>query len=171
MRFIIILVALLAIAAIVLNGILQRKRVKAGVTGWVKDQDLDGRGKQYYVNTNVGIGCKPDVLQNKCVTEFKSSSPEYKPYPSDILQLTAEMIATGALEGELRYANGKSFIFSVNDSAIKNASVKVINIVANMRKHLADKSFPAAEPAVKKCLTCAFKKECQFSMAPLDTTA
>ncbi len=124
MRFIIILVALLAIAAIVLNGILQRKRVKAGVTGWVKDQDLDGRGKQYYVNTNVGIGCKPDVLQNKRVTEFKSSSPEYKPYPSDILQLTAEMIATGALEGELRYANGKSFIFSVNDSAIKNSVVE-----------------------------------------------
>jgi CRISPR/Cas system-associated exonuclease Cas4 (RecB family) len=109
--------------------------------------------------------CKPDVLQEKRLIEYKSSHCYGKPFLGDLLQLTGEMMATGAREAELRYGNGRAFTYSINDPIIQENKAKVIAIIAEMRMSIATGRCPHGLPAAKKCARCVFTLECDFSLA------
>lgn len=143
---------------------LKRKRQKAGVKGWVVSQDLDGKGKDYYVNRQIGLICKPDVLEKNRVAEYKSSTAADRPYPGDLVQLAAEMMTTGAQVGVLKYKNGKTFTFKATDPVMKQAIQRALNIMAQMRKSLVTNIPPAGTPTVNKCKSCPVNKQCSFSI-------
>lgn len=145
-------------------------RKAAGVKGWVRSQDLDGRGRTNYVNTRYGVMCKPDILtkdrSQKRVVEYKSGRAKgNQPWPGHLLQLAAEMIATGAAEGELQYGDGKKFVYDINHPEMRKTMKQVVAIMSEMRRHIAAGSEPKATPSAKKCAICTFGKECVFSLA------
>ena len=148
---------------------LKQQRKSANIQGWVKDQDLDGGGAHTYLNQELGLMAKPDVLQATPegkirVTELKSSRCYGdKPFYPDLLQMTAEMMATGAEEAELRYGNGKTFMYSINDAVIKESSQDVLKALKSMRQDLQEKRRPKGTPAAKKCACCAVRAGCDFS--------
>jgi CRISPR/Cas system-associated exonuclease Cas4 (RecB family) len=143
---------------------LKRKRQKSGVKGWVVSQDLDGKGKDYYVNKQIGLMCKPDVLEKNGVAEYKSSAAAAKPYAGDLVQLAAEMMATGAHVGVLKYKNGKTFTFNDTDPVMKQAIQRALNIMAQMRKSLATNIPPAGTPTANKCMACPVNRQCSYSI-------
>ncbi len=139
-----ILLALIIIAILfaLSFGRLSKERGRAGITGWIKDQDLDGKGRFYYFNRQVGIGCKPDIRENRRIIEYKSASAGDRPYPADVMQAAGELIATGMEEAELRYGNGRKFSFTLNSPEIEEAIKKVGQIVRQMRDHLEHNIVP-----------------------------
>ncbi len=142
---------------------LSKEKGRAGITGWIKDQDLDGKGKFYYFNRRIGIGCKPDIRQNRRIIEYKSTSAGDRPYPADVMQAAGEMIATGMEEAELRYGNGRKFSFTLNSPEMGEAIKKVGQIVRRMRAHLEHNIVPEGNPTPKRCARCRFGNECDQS--------
>ncbi len=142
---------------------LSKERGRAGIAGWIRDQDLDGNGRRYYFNSRIGIGCKPDIKENRKIIEYKSSSAGRNPYPADIMQLAGEMIAAGAEEAELRYGNGRAYPFASNSPETQEAIRKVQQIVGRMQSHLKHNIMPEGTPTPKRCARCSFGKECDQS--------
>ncbi|HUL01017.1 MAG TPA: hypothetical protein VLX29_09190 [Nitrospirota bacterium] len=157
--YILLLISLLTIT--VLYGGLHRKRKAAGLQGWVQSQDLDGRSRRIYRDRQNGISAKPDVVEgiNK-VIEYKSALIGDKARRSDILQLTAEMLATGAKNGELRYGNDKSFEFTEKTPMIQSSVKRIAWISEQMNWHLLKKSAPRGNPRSGKCAKCAYRFVC-----------
>lgn len=160
-----ILLALIIIAILIALTFarLRKERGLAGITGWVRDQDLDGKGKRYYFNRRFGIGCKPDIRENGRIIEYKSAFAGSHPYPADVMQLAGEMVATGVENAELRYGNGREFSFTSDSPEIKEAIKKVQKIVGRMRTHLKRNVMPEGSPSLKRCARCSFGKECDQS--------
>ncbi len=50
---------------------LRKQRKKAGVRLWIVGQDLDGSGSQVYRNPDIGLSCKPDVVERNRIIEHK----------------------------------------------------------------------------------------------------
>ncbi len=142
---------------------LSRERSRAGIAGWLRDQDLDGNGRRYYFNRQIGIGCKPDISENGRIIEYKSASAGSFPYPADVMQLAGEMIATGVENAELRYGNGRTYSFAAQSPEMKEAVQKVRQIVGRMRHHLKHNIMPEGTPTPKRCARCSFGKECDQS--------
>ncbi|MFA5105302.1 MAG: hypothetical protein WC527_09065, partial [Candidatus Margulisiibacteriota bacterium] len=138
----------------------KRQRKQAGIKGWVIDQDLDNRGKRIYRNEKSGISCKPDVVEHNRIIEVKSAKVNGKARYADILQVAAQLIATGKEKAELTYGNGKRFNFEKSDKAIKKAMKHVGWISQRMRWHLLTKIAPKGTPLKNKCASCMYKREC-----------
>ena len=154
------LLALFAVitALMVIKIIKTRKR--AGIRGWVNSQDLDGRGKRVYRDQRTGISAKPDIVERGRVIEYKSAHVPEKARRSDVLQVAAEMIATGRKEGELRYGNNKRFRLHKSKAETRSVMKEVLSIAERMRWHLFKSKVPKAMPARKKCAKCIFQREC-----------
>ena len=144
---------------------LRQKRKKAGIKGWVRSQDLDGRGKKLYRDTRTGITAKPDIVLNDRVIEYKSAHAGNKARRSDILQLTAEMIAAEKEIGELRYGNKKNFEFRINSPKMRSIRSNVERISRLMEQHLRNRTPPKATPTRNKCAKCDYRRECSKSIA------
>ncbi len=142
---------------------LTKERGRAGIAGWIKDQDLDGKGKYYYFDRRAGIGCKPDIRESRRIIEYKSASAGDRPYPADVMQAAGEMIATGAEEAELRYGNGRSFSFPLKSPEMKKAVQKVHQIASRMQFYLKHNVMPEGNPTPKRCARCSFGNECDQS--------
>ena len=133
---------------------------KAGIRSWVKSQDLDGHGTRVYLNFETGISAKPDVVERTRVIEYKSAAAGDKPRWSDLLQVTAEMIATGRKEGELRYGNNKRFQLQRDSAKIRHLTREVLRIAERMRWHLLSHIPPKGTPTMNKCANCTYKDDC-----------
>jgi len=155
-----IVVLFAVIMVMVMYKQLANRRQQAGIRGWVKSQDLDGKGSRVYRDRRTGISAKPDVVESGRVIEFKSAAVEHKPRRSDVMQVAAEMIATGQSEGELRYGNNKRFRFQKSEAGTKSVMKDVVRIAELMRWHLLKGKAPKAMPARRKCAKCAFLNDC-----------
>ena len=140
-------------------GMLKKQRKQAGIGSWVRDQDLDGRGKRVYRDKQTGVACKPDVVERNKVIEYKSATVE-KARWVDILQLALQMKATGSKEAELRYDGNKSFSFDHHSREIKSAMRHSASIVNRMKGHLLTGIAPKATPTQKRCAVCTFQNVC-----------
>ena len=144
---------------------LQSGKKAAGLEGWVRSQDLDGKSRRIYRNYAVGISAKPDIVEgggSGKVTEYKSAAIGDKARRTDIVQLTAEMMATGAKKAELRYGNGKRFQFTKDSSIIKSSMKRIAWISEQMNWHLQTGSTPRGTPRPSKCAKCWYRKECSI---------
>ncbi len=160
--FIVVLAA--AIVAFIMYRKLANKRKKAGVSGWVKSQDLDGRGGRVYRNQLEKISARPDVVEGNRLLEFKSAHVGQKARYSDVLQVTAQMIATGLDEAELRYGNDRTFQFRRDTPIIRGATKDVHRISGLMYWHLKRRTPPKGTPTRNKCAKCNFKNSCSDAM-------
>ena len=159
-------ILLLAVAVIVIRlfyGKLQKKKKAAGLESWVKSQDLDGKSSRIYRNYEVGISAKPDIVEKDKVTEYKSAAIGDKARRTDIMQLTAEMMATGAKKGELRYGNDKRFQFTEDTPIIKSSMKRIAWISKQMKWHLETKTAPLGTPRHGKCAKCFYRQDCSYS--------
>lgn len=139
---------------------LERQKKQADIKGWIVNQDLDGKGKRIYRDKQTGISCKPDVVERNKLIEYKSASVKGKARYSDILQVAAQMIATGMSESELRYDQGVKFTFKKKSAEMSAAMNKVRGIVKRMQWHLSSRITPKGTPTRNKCSVCRFGKEC-----------
>ena len=153
-----------AIVVLIMYGNLFRQKKRAGVRKWVKSQDLDGRGDRVYRNYQAGISAKPDVVEGRRVIEHKSAEVKNKARYSDILQVTAEMIATGLDEGELRYGNNRRFQFIKDSPMMRGMIRKVQGITSRMNWHLVMRISPKGTPTKNKCARCIAKTVCSDAM-------
>ncbi len=154
----IFLVALITI--IILYGRLLAKRKAVGIKGWVKSQDLDGKGRRIYRDYQNCISAKPDVVEGNTVIECKSASIGDKARRTDILQLAAEMMATGASSAELRYGNDKRFEFKKQTPIIQSSMKRITRISDQMNWHLLNRSAPRGNPRPGKCAKCLYRSIC-----------
>lgn len=147
---------LLAVFTIILGSwiLLLKRRSQAGVSGWVKDSDLKGEGKQYFDGTT-GVATKPDVVLRGKVIEVKSYPALNSPFKGDILQAAAEMNAAGVGRAEIHYPN-KSF--RIKNSAQLRESLMCVSQA--MQEHLKRRQAPKGTPTTRKCLVCEFKAVC-----------
>lgn len=144
-------------------GKLRKKKQAAGLESWVKSQDLDGKSSKVYRNYEAGISAKPDIVERDKVTEYKSAAIGDKARRGDILQLTAEMMATKARKGELRYGNGKRFQFTEDTPIIKSSMKRIAWISEQMKWHLRTRIAPPGTPRPAKCAKCSHLKDCSDS--------
>jgi len=138
---------------------LLKLRRKAGLRSWVVDQDLDGQGGKIYRNAELGLSCKPDVVERNRVIEHKSSTVKGKARHGDILYVAAQLLVLEKKEGDLRYAN-KSFSMSRESAQMQAAMQKVRSIIGQMRRALRLGEAPRATPTPGKCRACMFRSEC-----------
>jgi CRISPR/Cas system-associated exonuclease Cas4 (RecB family) len=148
------------ITIMMLYGRLQSKRKAAGIQGWVKSQDLDGKGRRLYRDYQNGITAKPDVVEGNKVIEYKSAPIGDKARRTDILQLAAEMMATGARNAELRYGNDKRFGYTKQTPIIQSSMKRIVGISKQMDWHLLKRSAPRGNPRPGKCIKCAYRLIC-----------
>ena len=154
---------LLAIAIIVIRlfyGKLRKQKQAAGLGGWVRTQDLDGKSSKVYRNYEAGISAKPDIVEGNKVTEYKSAAIGDRARRSDIIQLTAEMLATKAKKGELRYGNDKRFQFTKDTPIIKSSMKRIAWISEQMKWHLGTRTAPPGAPKPSKCAKCRYQEDC-----------
>ena len=156
----IVLLAVSVIVIIMLHNNLQQKKKVAKVEGWVKTQDLDGKSRKVYRNYSVGISAKPDIVEKGKVTEFKSKEIGDRARRTDIMQLTAEMLAAGVKKGELRYGNDKSFQFTDKTPIVRQSVKRIAWISVQMKWHLQHRSAPGGRPKPSKCSKCNYRREC-----------
>jgi len=148
-----------------LHAKLKQKRKQAGIKGWVRTQDLDGRGTQIYRDPKTGITSRPDVVLNDRVIEHKSAEVKDKARRGDVLQLLAEMISAKKDIGELRYPNKKNFEFRINSPKMRSLRGELANINGQMERHLRTHSAPKGRPTRNRCRNCDYRRECSESMA------
>ncbi len=155
------LIAIFIFAAVLLILVLtlRRQKRRAGISGWVKDQDLDGGGKRLYYSPEINIVCKPDIIEGKKVTEHKSADVIGYPPPYDILQLAAQILAVGADSGDLQYPES-TFVFTREHPEIQDAFSKLKKITWKMEEHLRENKPPEATPTLGRCRVCEFRNEC-----------
>ena len=161
-------IVLFAVAIIVIlwsYGKLQRKKKAAGLEGWVVSQDLDGKSSKIYRNYEAGISAKPDIVEGHKITEYKSAAIGDKARRTDIVQLTAEMMATGARKAELRYGNDKRFQFTKDSPIIKSSMKRIAWISEQMKWHLQTRNAPRGTPRPGKCAKCWYSKDCSNNKA------
>jgi CRISPR/Cas system-associated exonuclease Cas4 (RecB family) len=139
---------------------LRRDRRKIGITSWVVDQDLDGRGVTVYRNNDLGLSCKPDVVERGKTVEYKSATIKGNARHGDVLYVAAQMLVVGKKEADLRYPN-KSFTFRKDNPKMQRAMQSVRSIIGQMRKALQFRQSPRATPTPGKCRVCSFRNECQ----------
>ncbi len=154
---------LMAIAIIVIRlfyGKLRKQKQAVGLEGWVRTQDLDGRSNKIYRNYKAGISAKPDIVEGNKVTEYKSATIGDRARRSDIIQLTAEMMATKAKKGELRYGNDRRFQFTEDTPIIKSSMKRIAWISEQMKWHLRTRSAPPGTARPGKCAKCIYRKDC-----------
>ena len=149
-----------AIAVLIMYRNLSKQKKRAGVHGWIKSQDLDGREGRVYRNYQAGISARPDVVESGRVIEHKSAEVKNKARHSDILQVTAEMIATKLDEGELRYGNNRKFQFRKGSPMMRGIMREVQGIAERMKWYLSKRVSPKGTPTKNKCAKCIFQKEC-----------
>jgi CRISPR/Cas system-associated exonuclease Cas4 (RecB family) len=94
------------------------------------------------------------------VIEYKSAAIGDRARKTDIMQLTAGMIATGAKKGELRYGNNKRFQFTKDTPAIKSSMKRIAWISEQMKLHLQTRKAPRGTPRPGKCAKCHYQKDC-----------
>lgn len=160
-----ILVCISVLILMYLHGKLKQKRKKAGIRGWVQTQDLDGKGRQLYLDPKTGITSRPDVVLNDRVIEHKSAVVKDKARRGDILQLLAEMISAKKDIGELRYANKKNFEFRINSQKMRSLRGELANIKGQMERHLWTRIAPKGRPSRNRCANCNYRRECSESLA------
>jgi CRISPR/Cas system-associated exonuclease Cas4 (RecB family) len=156
--YILLLGTLIAIA--LLYGSLRRKRKTAGLQGWVESQDLDGKSPRIYRDLRNGISAKPDIVERNKVIEVKTASIGDKARRTDILQLTAGMMAAGAKKAELWYGNDKRFEFSTKTPIIQQSMKRIVWITEQMKWHLLQRSAPKGNPRPAKCVKCTYRSVC-----------
>ena len=139
---------------------LRRDRRKIGITSWIVDQDLDGRGATVYRNNDLGLSCKPDVVERGKTVEYKSATVKGNARHGDVLYVAAQMLVVGKKEADLRYPN-KSFTFRKDNPKMQRAMQSVRSIMGQMRKALLLRQSPRATPTPGKCRVCRFRNECQ----------
>lgn len=155
-----LIMALFAVAVVILLFTkLGSERRKAGIRGWVVDQDLDGKGSRVYRDSKLGISCKPDVVERNRIIEYKSAVVMGKARQGDILYVAAQMLATGKAEADLRYAN-RGFTLKRKSSEMQAAMRGVRSIMGRMRRALNFRVAPKGTPTPGKCRVCMFNKEC-----------
>ena len=157
--FILAFFLIILTTTILLGKNLTKQRHQAGIRGWVRDNDLDGKGKRIYRDEQTGVTCKPDVVVHDGVIEYKSASVD-KPRWVDLLQLAIQMNAAGLQHGELRYAQDKRFSFNHNSAEMRAASKKALDIVNRMRWHLKNSITPKGTPTQRRCAVCVFIRQC-----------
>lgn len=147
---------LLAVFTIILGSwiILLKRRSHAGISGWVKDSDLKGKGKQYF-NRTTGVAAKPDVVLRGKVIEVKSYPALNSPFKGDILQATAEMNAVGVGKAEIHYSN-KRFLVK-NTTQLRDSLMRVYQA---MQEHFERSMAPKGTPTTRKCRVCEFNSDC-----------
>jgi CRISPR/Cas system-associated exonuclease Cas4 (RecB family) len=156
----ILLTALIVIVVMFFYRSLQKKRKTVGVQGWVKSQDLDGKGRRVYRDYQNGISAKPDIVEANKVIEYKSASIGDKARRGDILQITAQMMAAGKKKAELRYGNDKRFEFTDNTRIVQSSVKRIAWISERMKWHLMKRYAPRGNPRPGKCVKCAYRTVC-----------
>ncbi|MBI5642628.1 MAG: hypothetical protein HY954_04040 [Deltaproteobacteria bacterium] len=131
-----------------------KRRSHAGISGWVKDSDLKGKGKQYF-NRTTGVAAKPDVVLRGKVIEVKSYPALNSPFKGDILQATAEMNAVGVGKAEIHYSN-KRFLVK-NTTQLRDSLMRVYQA---MQEHFERSMAPKGTPTTRKCRVCEFNSDC-----------
>ncbi len=159
-----IMVLIAVIAVFIMYRRLVNKKKEVGVQGWIKSQDLDGSRGKVYRNHQARISARPDVVESKRVVEHKMAHVKNKARYSDVLQVTAEMIATGLDKAELRYGNDQTFQFRKDTPLIRSATRDVRRISERMFWHLKRGVSPKGTPTRNKCLKCNFKSNCSDAM-------
>lgn len=155
-----LIMALFVVAVVLLLfAKLRKERKKAGIRGWVVDQDLDSRGNRVYRDSGLGISCKPDVVERNRIIEYKSAAVKGRARHGDILYVAAQMMATGKAEADLRYAN-RGFTLQRDSPEMRAAMHKVRSIMSRMRRALALHIIPRGTPTPGRCRVCTFSKEC-----------
>src|SRR5574341_150970 len=133
-----LIMALFVVAVVLLLfAKLRKERKKAGIRGWVVDQDLDSRGNRVYRDSGLGISCKPDVVERNRIIEYKSA----------------------AVKGRARYGN-RGFTLQRDSPEMRAAMHKVRSIMSRMRRALALHIIPRGTPTPGRCRVCTFSKEC-----------
>ncbi len=147
---------LLAAFTIILSSwfILLKRRSQAGISGWVIDSDLKGKGNKYFDRTT-GVAVKPDVVLRGKVIEVKSYHALNSPFKGDILQAAAEMSAAGVGQAEIHYPN-KSFRIK-NSAQLRESLMRVSQA---MQEHLKRRLAPKGTPTTGKCRVCEFNRIC-----------
>ena len=143
--------------------LLRKQREQSCIKGWVKSQDLDGRGKRVYRDPQLGVSCKPDVVERNRVIEYKSADIEKKARWVDMLQLALQMKLTGKPEGTLQYPRN-NFSFKVDSREMRNAMTAAAAILKKMRWHLQAGIAPKATPTKRRCAVCVFAGECSYAI-------
>jgi hypothetical protein len=156
--FLLIICALI----IILMVKLRKERNEANTGGWILDQDLDGKGKLIYRNKQLGISCKPDVLERNRIIEDKSATVGDAPRYGDVLQVAAQILATGKRQSQLRYSN-KTFDLPRDSAIMQSAMKRVRDLAPLMRRHLNSRIVPRGNAGVKKCMKCQFRTSCPDS--------
>jgi CRISPR/Cas system-associated exonuclease Cas4 (RecB family) len=154
------LALVLTIVALFTWSVYQKRKRNAGITGWVKTQDLDGRSSRVYRDEKAGISCKPDVVMRNKVIEYKSAPSNGRPRWVDMLQVALQMKATGKRKAELRYGNNEKFSFQQDDPEMQAATRKALSIADRMRNHLRQGIAPKGTPSAARCAKCAFHNQC-----------
>jgi len=152
----VIALIILAVFIIILRSwfILLKSRSQAGISGWVTDSDLKGKGKKYFDGTT-GVTAKPDVVLRGKVIEVKSYPALNSPFKEDILQAAAEMNAAGVGQAEIHYPN-KSFRIK-NSAQLRESLMRVSQA---MQEHLKRRQAPNGTPTTGKCRVCEFNGIC-----------
>ncbi|MCR4287527.1 MAG: hypothetical protein NUW09_05910 [Deltaproteobacteria bacterium] len=147
---------ILAVFTIILRSwfILLKRRSQAGISGWVTDSDLKGKGKQYFDRTT-SVAVKPDVVLRGKVIEVKSYPALNSPFKGDILQAVAEMSAAGVGQAEIHYPN-KSFRIK-NSAQLRDSLTRTSQA---MLEHLKRRQAPKGTPTTRKCRVCEFNRIC-----------
>jgi CRISPR/Cas system-associated exonuclease Cas4 (RecB family) len=125
----------------------------------VVDQDLDGKSDRIYRNAELGLSCKPDIVERDRIIEHKSSIVKGKARSGDILYVAAQLLVTEKKEGDLRYAN-RSFPLRRESAQMQAAMQKVRSIMGQMRRALRLHEAPRGTPTPGKCRACSFRYEC-----------
>ena len=159
-----LILAFVTVIVIILISLrLRSQRRRAGVRGWVVDQDLDGKGNKVYRDDKLGLSCKPDVVERSRIIEYKSAVVQGKARPGDVLTVAAQMLATGKEAAELRYAN-KGFTYQRSSSEMQKSMQKVQSIMGQMRRALMLRIAPKGTPTPNKCSKCDFRSGCPDAM-------
>ena len=138
---------------------LEQQHKKSGVQGWVVDQDLDGGSDRIYRNSQLAISCRPDVVERNRTIEDKSADIRDKPRWGDVMQVAAQVLATGKEEASIRYPN-RTFNLHKKNPLMQNAIKEVKMIGPLMRRHLETRIAPKGKPSRKKCTWCEFRSSC-----------
>ncbi len=147
---------ILALFTIILGSwiILLKRRSHVGISGWVKDSDLKGKGKKY-VDLATGMVAKPDVVLKGKVIEVKSYTARHRPFKGDILQAAAEMKVVGAGKAEIHYPNQRFLV--KNTTQLRDSLMRVYQA---MQEHLERSMAPKGTPTTRKCRVCEFNADC-----------
>ena len=157
----IIVCVVFPIVLVVAYSNLQRSRKAEGVHDWIHSQDVEGKG-QTFIDSETGIAAKPDIVLLHSVGEIKNKNAGSKPFKSDLLQVGAELIASGKEYATRHYLNREFEIYKDRKLIDEVANIKI-----KMHFALENRASPEATPTKRRCAVCDFGNECPESLNKL----